>query len=423
MQRRYSTLWMYMGREFLLSFVVAFLFFFIIFFVNQLLLMAEDILSKQAPFGDVARLVLYATPAIIAMSVPFGSLVGGLMATGRLASDSELLIMKASGVPQRALIVPFLFLGLTYTIVSFVANDYLLPIGTINYGKLYRRLLTSAPALELRPYTVKRYKETTIVTGDMDGATMYDVVIIDSTADGASRVINAGRAELVDRGGSSGVLTLELDDVFIQQSKQSDPDAFEYSSASAMEYNILLTSFANFNAAISPREMSSVDVAAAIRKKETALRSRLNARAVDIRGKFAKLADDYLARSSSGSQVDSAMVRLKQAQTSLEALESKVIRDRTLEIYRLEYYKKFSIPAGAAFFVLLAFPLGSRARKSGRAVGFGLGLLVAVAYWGVLIGGQTLGLRAGFDPFLAMWVPNGLVVMFSIPFLVRGSRS
>ena len=57
-KRPHPTLWAYIGKEFLLSFVVSFLFFFIIFFINQLLLMAEDILSKKAPVGDVVRLVL-----------------------------------------------------------------------------------------------------------------------------------------------------------------------------------------------------------------------------------------------------------------------------------------------------------------------------------------------------------------------------
>ena len=37
--------WTYVSREFVLSFVVAFLFFFFLFFINQILVMAEDIFS------------------------------------------------------------------------------------------------------------------------------------------------------------------------------------------------------------------------------------------------------------------------------------------------------------------------------------------------------------------------------------------
>ncbi|HOS30781.1 MAG TPA: YjgP/YjgQ family permease, partial [Treponemataceae bacterium] len=39
-------------KELFLFFIVAFLFFFLIFFVNQILLMAEDILKKRVPLFD-----------------------------------------------------------------------------------------------------------------------------------------------------------------------------------------------------------------------------------------------------------------------------------------------------------------------------------------------------------------------------------
>lgn len=419
MKRRvHSTLWSYIAKEFLLSFIVSFLFFFIIFFINQLLLMAEDILSKKAPVGDVVRLVLYATPAIIAMSFPFGSLVGALMATGRLASDNELLVMRASGVSRSAIIAPFLVLGIVFSGVSFITNDYFLPLGTINYGKLYRKLITTAPALELKPYSVKRYRDTTIVTGAMEDSVMMDVVIIDTTKSGTSRVINAGRAALLDRGDKAGVISLLLDDVFVQESDPGKPERFEYSTAERMEYNILLTSFADFSSGISPREMSSVDVAASIRKKESALAGRLSVRASELDGKRAEILSEYVSRSSTMDGLDGSLARLVPLKDAHAALAAKPLKDRSLDIYRLEYYKKFSIPAGALCFVFLAFPLGARARKSGRAVGFGLGLLVAVVYWGLLIGGQTLGLRTGFDPFLAMWAPNLLVLAVAAPLLL-----
>ncbi|MDX9897962.1 MAG: LptF/LptG family permease [Spirochaetia bacterium] len=422
-RRVHTTMWSYISKEFLLSFIVSFLFFFIIFFINQLLLMAEEILAKKAPVMDVVRLVVYATPAIIAMSFPFGSLVGALMASGRLASDNELLVMRASGVSRPTIMVPFLVLGLAFSLVSFVMNDYFLPLGTINYSKLYRKLITTSPALELKPYSVKRYRDTTIVMGAMEEGIMLDLVILDTTGEGKSRIINAGKASLLDRGEATGVISLILKDVFVQESDPGKPERFEYSSADRMEYNILLTSFADFSSGISPREMSSVDVASAIKKKQAGLNARIKARAAELGDKRAAMLSAYLSASTGLLSLDSGMSRLNPLKEAHDSLANKVIKDRSLDIYRLEYYKKFSIPAGALCFVFLAFPLGSRARKSGRAVGFGLGLLVAVVYWGLLIGGQTLGLRTGFDPFLAMWAPNILILLLALPFLLPGRSS
>ena len=45
---RFSLIGGYVAREFLFGFFVCFLFFFAVFFVNQILLMADDILSRKA---------------------------------------------------------------------------------------------------------------------------------------------------------------------------------------------------------------------------------------------------------------------------------------------------------------------------------------------------------------------------------------
>jgi lipopolysaccharide export system permease protein len=84
--------------------------------------------------------------------------------------------------------------------------------------------------------------------------------------------------------------------------------------------------------------------------------------------------------------------------------------DRTLLIYRLEYYKKFSIPFGALSFAFLAVSLGLLAKKSGQTVGFIFGMFISVVYWALLLGGQTMGMRLGYSPFWSMWLPNILSI-------------
>ena len=78
--------------------LVSFLFFFSIFFINVLLVTATDIMAKQVPLGDVALLVLYSLPQIIHLAFPFATLLGALMALGRLRADRELIALQASGI-------------------------------------------------------------------------------------------------------------------------------------------------------------------------------------------------------------------------------------------------------------------------------------------------------------------------------------
>jgi lipopolysaccharide export system permease protein len=161
----YVTIYRYIVGEGAFSFFVSFLFFFFIFFVNQMLLMAEEILSKRAPPDQVALLILFFASRHHRQAAPFASLVGILMAIGRMTSDNEILILRASGFSYRVVFLPVLVLGALISLLSFFANDVLLPAGTRNSESCTSGFLLSTPAMELESNSVKRFKDTVIVTG------------------------------------------------------------------------------------------------------------------------------------------------------------------------------------------------------------------------------------------------------------------
>jgi lipopolysaccharide export system permease protein len=406
---RFRVVALYVSREFLFGFVVCFLFFFAVFFVNQILLMAEDILSKKAPIKDVALLLVYSMPAVIAMSFPFASLVGALMAAGRLSSDNEMLAVMAAGIAPRRAFAPFLVLGLVFSILSFAMNDYFLPRGSIEFGKLSRRLVASTPALELRPWSSKRYKDVTVVTGDMIGSKIRSLLIFDRSEEGSERVISAGEASLA-ADETRGDVVLALTDVWQQTVKKGEADRFEWARAANMEYRISMRAQGSDSSILGPRDMPSVDLARVIAEKDGSLRARIARRDEDISFARASLAAAYDAEAAGNSPWPNSAERLAPALASLRSFGTAPPSDRTLQVYRLEYFKKFSIPFGALCFVVLAFPLGLLAKKSGRATGFGLGILVSVLYWALLLSGQTLGTRLSWSPFWSTWAPNAIVL-------------
>jgi len=398
----YLTLYRYIASEGAFSFFVSFLFFFFIFFVNQMLLMAEEILSKRAPPDQVGLLILYSLPAIIAMAAPFASLVGLLMAVGRLASDNEILIMRASGFSYRVVFMPVLALGAAISLLSFFANDVLLPAGTLEFGKLYKRLLLSTPAMELESNTVKRFKDTVIVTGNVSERSIDDLLIFDRTSEGERRIILSGNAKLEEESGSA--LSLRLEDAFIQTIKESSRYDYDYALSKHLRYSVLQKDLVQAIGQPGPREMASADLAREIRKKEAAIAVRVEEKREQESLAAAQL-ENALRGGPEGASWNaraSALSRLVRIRSDIVEMEN----DRNLRVYRLEYYKKFSIPFGALSFVFLATPLGLFARKSGQSLGFAAGLIIAVAYWALLIGGQTMGVRLGYSPFWAMWLPN-----------------
>ncbi|MDR1596098.1 MAG: LptF/LptG family permease [Treponema sp.] len=404
------TIFFYIVSETLFSFLVSFLFFFFIFFVNQLLLMAQEILTKRVPFDQVALLILFSLPSIIAMAAPFASLVGTLMTIGRLSSDNEVLVLLSSGLSYRNIFLPAIVVGLLISLLSFFANDVLLPSGTVQFSRLYRRILVSTPALELEANSVKRFKDTVVITGDVTGNAISDVLILDKTGDGERRVIMARTAELKD-GGRQG-LSLDLDDAFIQSSKEVARRDYDYGSSGFLRYWVPQEDLIQAVSSIGPREMSSLDVWREIKSKEANLMARLDQRYNRALNHALSL-ESAIRKGPGGAEWNRrtkyALGFLQEAEAA-EALKN----DRSLLIYRLEYYKKFSIPFGALSFVFLAVSLGLLAKKSGQTVGFIFGLLIAVVYWALLLGGQTMGMRLGYSPFWSMWLPNILALTIGV---------
>ncbi len=361
-----KTLFAYISREMLLNFLICFLFFFLIFFVNQILLMAEDILSKKAPIKEVLLLVLYALPSIIATSAPFSALVGTLMGVGRLATDREILSMNALGISLRFILGPVVSVGIFVSIVSFLTNDILLPAGTIEFNRLYRKILTSTPALELESNSIKRNQNAILVTGTIKDGLMDSLLVIDSTSDGQKRIIAAPGASVSKSDNEAVLMTLQMDDAVVSVIDPKDNSAFDILRAQSVSYNVLARNvFQSYSGSVSPREMSSRDLHAELVKREKG--------------------DDK----------------------------------RSLNMYRMEYSKKFSIPFGAFFFVILAFPLALSAKSNGQSAGFIMGLIIAVLYWAMLIGGQTMSLRLGFDGTLMMWLPNASILSLGLLFMGR----
>jgi lipopolysaccharide export system permease protein len=423
----------YVAREFLFSFAIAFLFFFIVFFINQILLLAEDILAKSAPLAQTGLLLLYSLPSVVAIASPFAALAGALMTSARLNSDNEIMAFSALGVSPAALYAPFIVMGLLTALLSFAANDYFLPRGAVAFRRVYGELVSRSASIELTPYSVKRYSKAIVVTGDKKGDEIGDILLFETGGQSDDRLIAAGSAQLdIDPDGNAAVIAMS--DVLEHAIPRSEKDSFSISTAERMLYRFALKEPVVGFSGNSPSEMSSTELAAAIARKRGALedrradvdRQRAEARALLIakyaegEGESPAALHGALPGAPPGDQGADSLQEIKRSLATLRQAMTSVPADRSLQIYQLEHSKKFAIPAAAFFFSLLAFPLGLGARKAGRTAGFGIALILSSLYWGLLFIGQTFGLKSQISPQLAMWFPNLLV--FSSTFLAWGIR-
>lgn len=348
----------YIIKELLLYFFVAFLFFFMIFFCNQILLLAEQILKKRVPFGDVCRLITYTLPSVIAQSAPFATLVGFLMCLGRMMSDNEILIIRASGQSYAVIMIPVLVLGAAISVFSFFVNDYLLPIGTINYNKLYRQIIASNPGIEIEPNMVKRLNDATIVIGDVQDGIVSDMIFFDRGNDGSQRIIVAGASKLLSAKKEGVLMQMNMTDAVVAFLDTRNRRNFDILDSSSTTLNIFDSSVFGSHYSTSPREMTSFDLGRTIRNmraKKTYSRSMLNR-------------------------------------------------------YVMEYNKKFSMPFGSIFFAFLALPLAFLFGKhNGQTIGLIIGIIICMLYWTMMVLGQIFASRNGMNGFVMMWLPNGVI--------------
>lgn len=358
----------YIAKELFLYFLVCFAFFFVVFFVNQILLLAETILKKRVPVLSVIKLIGYCLPAIIAQSAPFATLVGFLMCLGRLVSDNEVIILRASGQRYSVILKPVIIMGMLISVFSFVMNDYFLPLGTLNYNRMFKQIIVSNPAVELESQSVKRMNDATLVIGDVSKYNVSDLVLFDAADGGKQRLIVSKNTD-VKKAVSPGVLMqLNMNDAFVLMLDKKNRKNFDILTSDGMILNVFEDSIISSSGGTSPREMTSWDL-------------------------YKKIKNMKKLNNSTKKQLNS---------------------------YNLEYNKKFSIPFGSIFFALLAFPLALVfGRKDGQTLGLIFGIIISVLYWAATILGQMFGLRSGWNGFWMMWGPNFFIGLIGILLYLR----
>lgn len=358
----------YVCKELLLYFGVSFLFFFMIFFCNQILLYFEELLKKHVPMYDAMRLMLYSLPVVISQSAPFATLVGFLMCLGRIMSDNEILIFRASGQSYAVVMIPVLILGFIISLLSFFVNDYLLPTGNIKFNKLRREIVASNPGVELEPNSIKFLNKSIIVIGDVQDEKISDLIFFDDSSRDSQKIIVAGNSEMLSAKREGVLLQLNMNDAVVTNLDTKNRRNFEVLDSSSTTLNILDSQIIDTNTRIAPREMTSYDLSRHIRRL--------------------KAMDGY----------------------------SK----RQMNQYRMEWHKKFSSPFGSIFFALLAMPLALIFGKhNGQTICLIFGLVISVLYWAMMILGQMFSLRIGIDAMLAMWLPDVLIGVIGILLYVR----
>jgi LPS export ABC transporter permease LptF/LPS export ABC transporter permease LptG len=333
---------------------------------------AEMIIRRGLAAREVAELIWLSLPNILVLTIPMALLFGILIAIGRLASDSELVAMRATGMSLFALYRPILLLSLVLTGLNVGLMAYVLP--RANHSLQVKRL-------EIIAKTAARQVEPRVFYEEWEGFLLYvyeiqpgddmwqGVFLAPSVPSGENAVTTAKRGRLsVDDAGEQILLTL-------------------------------------FDATTHKVDLRSPDNYQLIHHQR-----------LDV------VLDDQFTSDQRASITASKGVR---ELTLAELSAWRVDPEKSVELRRLaevEIHKKFSIPAACLVFGLFAVPLGFNNRRGGKSSGFAVSIGVILVYYIMLSNGEDAARVGSVTPWLAMWLPNLIFCAFGAFLMARRNR-
>ncbi len=338
-----------------------------VFLLNEILRYAQILITQGASFGSVVGILINLLPSVLCLTIPMGVLLGILIALGRLAADSEIIALRASGVSLYRLLRPIMVAAT----LGWMATSYLiievLPDSNQAVRKLLFQVIASKAKTDIRPrvFYDTLFPNFMFLVMDMPSghANWSNVFLADLTSPTAPRITLARAGQLVVNS-EQRTVNFYLRDGEVHQVTYARPG--EYDLQTFSETVLPLTNETFFP----PEDM---DVPRGAREMG-----------------IPQLFESY---QKSG-----------------------------LPIYLVEIHKKFSIPFACFVFGVLGLALGIRNRREGRSWGFVVSIAVIFFYYVLIQLGDGIAKQGNLSPSLAMWMPNVALGVAGLALLMRNAR-
>jgi LPS export ABC transporter permease LptF len=124
-----------------------------ILMMNQIFEFIPFLQSTGVELDAIFEMIAYSLPPVLMISVPISLMIGIYAGISRLSSDSELIVMRASGISLTFFFKPVLSVAFFVAIFVMIQTFYLGPIGVTNLEDLKFNILKKQTRLNL---TVKQ---------------------------------------------------------------------------------------------------------------------------------------------------------------------------------------------------------------------------------------------------------------------------
>lgn len=365
------------------AFLGLILFTFIIF-MRDLGRLLELIVRNSAPLPSVAEIFFFTLPTTFMVTLPMGVLVGILIGLSRLAADSEVTAMRASGFGVGLFVRAVSVFAIAVWGLAMLNSIYIAPKSAAALAKLQDRLKSSQASFEIQPRVFyEEFKNTVLYVQDAipeSGRSLWRGVFIADTSDPA-----APRITVADRGvllaDSPDTLRFHLEDGSQQELVPKAKDQYSISTFEGTDIPTKLPASADRG----PKDLLPV--------AQLSLGELLsNAR----REHAAAVAAGYTGPNS-----------------------YEMIKAR---FYMIEFHRRFGLPAACLVLAMVGIPLGLSARKGGKSTGFVLTIALVFIYYVFSLLGVSLARQAKVSPWLGVWAGNIIFFVCGLVLIWRSDR-
>ena len=342
----------YLLKEFFLAFLLAILILTFVMILGNIIYLIGLIVTKGIPAFMILRLFLCMLPYSLQFILPIAIMAGLLLSLGRLSSDNEIISIRASGMSTFKLILPFLILGIIFSLLSILWHDRIAPNAHLQRRKIMQEIGAKNPTAALEPgIFINSFEKYIIFIYEIDGNRFRNIRIYEPQGENKPpRTIIAKRGEFIAIP-EKNILKLKLVDGTSDEINPNDPNNF---------YKI------------------------------------------DFHTYFMTL--DFAKDKPQG------VINKKAKDMGLRELWTEMQKLRKQKIYAdplaAEFHKKIAMSFSSMIFFLLGVPLGIITRRKEKAANIALAFLIVGSYFILTLCVESLCKHGNLAPSSGMWLPN-----------------
>lgn len=357
----------YILREVLSHALIGAALFTFVIFMRDLARILELVVRDSAHLPSVAAIFFLTLPAAFTVTIPMGVLVGILIGLSRLAADSEVTAMKASGLGAVMFVRVIAIFAILAWLLALANNIYVAPRSAAALSRLQDRLKSSQASFEIQPRVFyEGFKNYVLYVEDSTAASRAalwkGVFLADLINPVSPKITLAERGTVVGAGDDK--LRLHLQNGSSHETVPRAPDQYSVSTFSESDIPIQFPQTAGQqSASVSLAEVPTFELPA-----------KANADASKAR------------------------------------------------TYLIEFHRRIALPTACLVLALVGIPLGLSARKGGKSTGFVLTIALVFCYYLVSLAGMSLA-RQGKAPVApAVWAGNVVFFLAGLLLLWRVDR-